>query len=69
MLITAKGDEHMASIDKIDGRDDFESAVQKWKKISTKVMEAGHSGHLRNRPACKDKWGVIFGDLKRINGY
>ena len=31
-----------------------------------KVMEAGPHGHWRNRPACKDKWAVIFGDFKRI---
>ena len=30
-------------------------------------MEAGHSGHLRNGPACKDIWSAVFGDFKRIN--
>ena len=45
-LITAKRGEHIASINKTHGRDGFDFAVTKWKKISATVLEARHSGHL-----------------------
>jgi hypothetical protein len=38
-------------------------------KISEFVMNVGHSLHLRNSPACKNKWGSLFGDFKKNYDY
>jgi hypothetical protein len=68
-LVKAKKKEHLTRLDRVDGQDQFETIVSKWKKISEFVMDVGHSIHLRNGPACKNKWGSLFGDFKKIYDY
>ncbi len=41
--VKAKRDEHIASLNTIDGRDKFETIVTKWNKISAQVMNAWFS--------------------------
>ncbi len=57
----AKHDEMMAKVG--DGHN-FETSVSKWRKILTLVMNAGCSTHVKNSPACKDKWSTITSDFK-----
>jgi hypothetical protein len=66
VLVKAKKNEHIASLDIIDGRDKFETVVTKWNKISTKVMNVGFSTQARNGVAYKHKWGVFVRDFKKI---
>jgi hypothetical protein len=47
----------------------FENIVVKWKKFFIIVMVAGHYQHTRNGPLCKDKWGLLTGDFKKIVNY
>ncbi len=56
----------MPNIKEVDGRDQFETAVNKCKNISKAVMKASYSEHTRNGPACKDKWHTIASDFKKI---
>jgi hypothetical protein len=37
-LVKIEKDEHVASLDIIDGRDKFETLITKWNKISIHVM-------------------------------
>ncbi len=62
-------EKHVASLDAINAQDKFEIVVTKWKKISTKVMNAGFSIQMTNGVAYKNKWGVIVGDFKKIYDY
>ncbi len=68
-LVKAKKKEHLTYLDRVDGQDQFETVVSKWKKISEFVMNVGCSIHLRNGPACKNKWSSLFGDFKKIYDY
>jgi hypothetical protein len=56
-----------ASVDNTNGRDGFKFAVTTRNQMSTTVMEAWHSRHLRLAPTCNNKWNAIFGDFKWIN--
>jgi hypothetical protein len=47
----------------------FETIVMKWKKISTTFMATSFFEHTKKRPACKDKWGIISGDFKKVFSY
>jgi hypothetical protein len=44
----------------VDFRDYFENISVKWKKLSTLVMAFGHNAHIKNGPACKEKWTTQF---------
>ncbi len=68
-LVAAKGEEHMANIKEVDGRHQFETAVNKCKNISKAVMEASYSEHMRNGPAFKDKWHTIASDFKKTYNF
>jgi hypothetical protein len=65
VLIKGKREEHLATCGKLDGHNDFDIVVMKWKKISIIVMNANCSQHLRNCPTCKNKWGSIYGVFKK----
>jgi hypothetical protein len=39
-----------------------------WKYISEVIIEVG-SKVFWNDPTCKDKWGAIYGNLKKIHDY
>jgi hypothetical protein len=65
----AKGDEHIANFDIVDRRDKFETIVTKWNKISAQVMNARCLTHLWNCVACKDRWGLITKEFKKIFDY
>jgi hypothetical protein len=54
-LAKAKGDEHITNFAIVDTQNKFETMVTKWNKISTQVMNARCSIHLRNGVACKNK--------------
>ncbi len=66
VLIKAKGDEHVAILDKVSPWYMFETIVVKWRKFSTTFMATSFSEHTRKRPTCKDKWGIISGDFKKV---
>ncbi len=68
-LIKAKKEKHAASLDTIDAWNKFETIVMKWNKISAKVINAWFSIQMRNGVACKDKWGAIVRDFKKIYDY
>ncbi len=42
-FVKIEKDEHVASLDTIDGRDNFETFITKWNKISTHVMNVHFS--------------------------
>lgn len=65
ILIKGKIEEDLATCDKLDGHNDFDTIVMKWKKVSIIVMNANCLQHFRNCPMCKDKWGSIYGDFKQ----
>jgi hypothetical protein len=47
----------------------METSITKWKHISTFFMANGHSKHFYNGATCKDKWGFLYGDYKKIIDY
>ncbi len=53
----------------VDSRDQFKSTMEKWKKISMKVMATKISHHSKKNPTCKDKWIIILGDYCMIKDY
>jgi hypothetical protein len=67
--VKAKKDEHVASLDTIDGINKFEIATTKSNKILIQVMNASFSIQLRNDVTWKDKWGALVGDFKKIYDY
>jgi hypothetical protein len=64
--VKAKKDEHVTSLDKVDGINKFEIAITKSNKISIQVMNASFSIQLPNGATWKDKWGAFVGDFKKI---
>jgi hypothetical protein len=54
------------TLKKVDGHDQFETVVNKWKNISKVVMKVGCSEHMKNSLTCKDKWHTITSDFKKI---
>jgi hypothetical protein len=44
----------------------FETIVVKWKKNSTTFVVTSFSEHTKKRPTCKDKWGIVSGDFKKV---
>ncbi len=62
VFIKGKKEGHLATCDKLDGQNNFDTIVMKWKKVSIIMMNTSCSQHLRNCPMCKDKWGSIYGD-------
>jgi hypothetical protein len=68
-LVKAKQDEHITSLDVDDKQDKFETIIKKWNKISMQVMNVECSNQLKNGVACKDKWGSLVGDFKKICDY
>jgi hypothetical protein len=57
---------HEEMMEKVGDRHKFETSVSKWRKILALIMNAGCSTHVRNGPACKDKWTTITSDFKKI---
>ncbi len=53
----------------VDYRDTMETSITKWKHISTFFMANGHSKHFNNGTTCKNKWGSLYGDYKKIIDY
>ncbi len=49
----------------------METTITKWKHISKGVManSQSHYHHHHNIPTCKDKWGSLYGDYKKIHDY
>ncbi len=41
--------------------------LTKWKKTFEAIMKDGMSMDNINGPICKDKWNIIFGNLKFIH--
>jgi hypothetical protein len=58
-LVKAKWDEHIASLDKIDPWDQFETTT-KWKNFFIIVMNASLSQHMITIPTCKKQVGNTF---------
>ncbi len=65
-MVEAKRDEHINSLDMANFKDNFESVINKWKKISTFVRGVGQDIHMKNGHACKEKSTIIFDDYKNI---
>jgi len=59
----------MVSLELIDLQDQFEIAIVKWDKFAKIVTQDGNSLHPRNGSTCKDKWGFIYNNFKRIHDY
>jgi hypothetical protein len=57
---------HEASLIVVDSKN---MEITKWKHISTFFMANGHSKHFCNGATCKDKWGSLYGDYKKITDY
>jgi len=55
----------MANIKKVDGCDQFETIMNKWKNISKVVMKVSCFEHIRNGLTCKDKWHTIVSDFEK----
>ncbi len=55
----------MANIKQVDGHDQFEIVVTKWKNVFKVVMKTSYYEHLKNGPTCKDKWCTIINDFKK----
>jgi hypothetical protein len=66
VFIKEKCNEHVAILNKVGLWYMFETIVVKWRKFSTTFMATSFSKHTRKRPACKDKWGIISGDFKKV---
>jgi hypothetical protein len=49
----------------VDGCNQFEIVVTKWKNNFKVVMKTSCSEHLKNGPTCKDKWCTITNDFKK----
>ncbi len=68
-MIKTKKVEHEASLGLVDSRDNMETSITKWKRISTIVTGNGRFEHFHSGMAYKDKWGSLYGDYKNINAY
>jgi hypothetical protein len=47
----------------------METSMLKWKCIVKNIMANGHFEYHRNEIGCKNKWGFLFGNYKRIHDY
>jgi hypothetical protein len=47
-------DEFLANLEKVNPKDNFESTMNKWRKITTIVANDGNSKHAQSGPTCKD---------------
>jgi len=68
-LIKAKRDEHLANMEMVDARDQFEIITTKMKVNIYNVMNDVCSTHMHKNIACKNKKGTIVGELKKIYDY
>jgi hypothetical protein len=68
-LIQAKEREHKKLKLNEDARNNMETAVTGWEKISKEVAKAGVSTYFRGATACQDKWGSLFTGYKKIADY
>jgi hypothetical protein len=68
-FIHAKEREHEKLKLNQDARDNMESAVTRWKKISKEIGKAGVSTYFRGGIPCQDKWGSLFTGYKKIADY
>jgi hypothetical protein len=70
-FINAKKDKNEASLEVVDLKDNMETTITKWKHISKGLMANSqfHYHHHYSRPTCKDKWGSLYGDYKKIHDY
>jgi hypothetical protein len=59
-----KWEDHLANLEKVDGRNLFETTVTKWKWILTAIMKVSCSNHVKNIHDCKDKLGAIAKKFK-----
>lgn len=59
-LIKGQKTEHEANLIVVDSKDNMETLITEWKRISTFVMANGHSKHFRNGATCKDKWVSLW---------
>jgi hypothetical protein len=55
VLVNAKHEEHLKTLDIENSYDQFESTMVKCKKTSTIVMVVRYSHHYKDNHACKDK--------------
>jgi len=53
----------------VDSKNNMETSIKKWKRVSTFVMTNGHFEHFHNGATCKDKWVSLYGDYKKITKY
>jgi hypothetical protein len=66
MFIQATNDEYVSMLDMVDPKDQFEMASSKWNTIVEVINATRHSHLLCNEAICKDKWGVVSNDFKRL---
>lgn len=68
-LIEAKGAEHdERGVPNYGERGGGDSA-KKWAKVAERVWSDGASVVFRNAESCKDKWGQLHGEYKKIRHY
>jgi len=65
MFIQATNDEYVSMLEMVDPKDQFEMATSKWNTI-VEVINATMLNLLYNEPICKDKWGIVSNDFKRL---
>jgi hypothetical protein len=68
-FIQANKKEHEAILVEVDGQHKFEIIISKWRNFFMKVKSVGCSNHVRNDPACKNKWRSLVGNFKKIYDY
>ncbi len=68
-FIKVKKEGHITTLNKMDPQDQFQTMVTTWKKYSTKIMIVNFFQHTKNGPMCKNKWGSIFKEFKKIFDY
>jgi len=59
----------MASLELVNPQDQFKTTIVKWGKFVKTVTQDENSLHPCNGSTCKDKWGSIYDDFKRIHDY
>jgi hypothetical protein len=53
----------------VDPQEQFETTIVKWGQFAKTITQDGNSLHPCNDSTCKDNWGSIYDDFKRIHDY
>lgn len=68
-LIQAKQKEQEKKLHHVTDLQNIEKADLKWQRISDYVAKIAMGPTYRGPQTCKDKWGALYGDYKRLKDY